>query len=202
MTHRDWFSVLLAIAGFVVLTVAIFMPPSNGHPVSVFMEDAAKSVIGRSVTQQAEATDGQTYSLIDMSIDRPLVLIFILDGCSCSESAEPYFQKLHQVYGSRVHFLGVINGDRTMANDWMVRQGTPFPILCDPNLKIVRECGVVRSAYVALIAPGGTIEELWPGYSSTMLTELGAKLAQYSKLPEVPIDTSGAPTRMTSGCPY
>jgi hypothetical protein len=53
-----------------------------------------------------------------------------------------------------------------------------------------------------LIGPGGTIEALWPGYSSGMLAELGARLARLTRQTEVPLDTSGAPAEMTSGCAF
>ena len=39
----------------------------------------------------AEATDGKTYRLEDVTSSKPLVLTFIKDGCPCSEAAQPFF---------------------------------------------------------------------------------------------------------------
>ena len=42
----------------------------------------------------------------------------------------------------------------------------------------------------------------WPGYSSSMLQELGATLAVLTCLAVRPIDTVDAPVEFYSGCPY
>jgi hypothetical protein len=53
----------------------------------------------------------------------------------------------------------------------------PFPILPDPRLQLARGYGATNSAFVALISPEGQIDELWPGYSASMLRDARVILA-------------------------
>jgi len=77
-----------------------------------------------------------------------------------------------------------------------------FPILRDPDLRIVRKYKAANSAYFTIISREGTIEKYWPGYSVGMLTEANEQLAQLSQIKVKTIDVTGAPDEMFSGCPY
>ena len=151
---------------------------------------------------RAEGSDGKHYSLAEMSSDGPMALLFIKDGCPCSVAAGPFYNRLHEAYGSRVRFFGVIDGDVGVARRWALAQRVAFPILGDPALRIVREYKAENSAYFAIIAPGGTIEKYWPGYSADMLKEANAHLARLAGVEAGPVDVTDAPAEMYSGCPY
>jgi peroxiredoxin len=203
MATRDQISGLLIIGAVVALAVAAWMPPAALHPVTTAMTDNARAMSGRRVTtQSAIGSDGRTHAPQDEARGRPVVLVFIRDGCPCSESAEPYFQRLQAAYGERASFLGVIDGDLAMAREWATRHGTSYPILADFERVIIGDCGAERSAYVMLVAPGGTVEAVWPGYSSEMLAEVGARLARITGQAEVALDAEGAPAELVSGCPF
>ena len=151
---------------------------------------------------QAEATDGKSYRLEDVTRDKPLILAFIKDGCPCSEAAEPYFNRLFSVYKNEVNFLGVINVDASRAKEWAMANRVPFPILVDPEARVIHDYKAESSAYVALVAPGGTIDKLWPGYSAQMLNNTSERLARLSGCEPKQIDTKEAPAELTTGCPY
>ncbi|WP_422929730.1 redoxin domain-containing protein [Singulisphaera sp. PoT] len=153
-------------------------------------------------TFQAGSADGKSYSLQDLSRQGPLALIFIKDGCPCSVAAEPYYNRLHDAYGSDVKFFGIIDGDREVAQKWARENQVEFPVLCDPDLKIVREYKAENSAYFALVAPGGKIEKYWPGYSVNMLKEANERLARISGREMKPVYVTDAPDELYSGCPY
>jgi hypothetical protein len=74
--------------------------------------------------------------------------------------------------------------------------------LIDPEMQAVKDYKAESSAYVALIASGGRVEKLWPGYSADMLNDAGERIARLAGKSMVPIDLSDAPTEMTAGCPY
>jgi peroxiredoxin len=200
---RDLASGLLALAGLAALAYAALRPPAKSHPVTSAMTASAGTMAGRRASAlAAEGSDGLTHSPAADSRDRPLVLFFIQNGCPCSEAADPYFGRLANAYASRASFLGIIDGDSSSARAWSDRHRTPYPLLADPEQRLIASSGAERSAYVMLIAPGGTIEALWPGYSSGMLADLGARLARLTGQLEVPLDTAGAPAGMTSGCAF
>lgn len=200
---RNRVSVFLAATGVAVLAFAALKPPANYHPVTEIMSTAAGTMSGRrATTLEADGTDGHSHSPLSDSRERPLVLFFIQDGCPCSEAADPFFRRLQAAYGSRTSFLGVIDGDLATANDWSLRHKTPYPVLADTERRIIAASKAERSAYVMLIARGGTVEALWPGYSSGMLAEVGARLARLTGQAEVALDTRGAPSELVSGCSF
>ncbi len=151
---------------------------------------------------QAEATDGSLYDVNELTRDGPAVLVFIKDGCPCSQAAQPFFNVLFNAYGKHARFFGVFDGDVTVAKKWAKQNLVGFPILSDPDLRAVHEYKAENSAYVALIAKGGRIEKLWPGYSADMLADAVARLARLTGFVAKPIDARGAPDEMTTGCPY
>ncbi|QEH36632.1 AhpC/TSA family protein [Aquisphaera giovannonii] len=198
-----WISASLALAGVGVLAYAALKPPSAYHPVTAAMNEAAGTMSGRPATElSALATDGKRHSPAFDARDKPAVLVFIRDGCPCSEAADPYFRRLYAAYGSDAAFLGIMDGDLDTARDWAGRHGTPYPILSDPDRRVIRACQAERSAYVMLVASGGRIEAFWPGYSAAMLRELGTRLARMAGHSEVPLDVEGAPGELGSGCRF
>jgi peroxiredoxin len=202
---RNRMSVSLFLAGLLALAAAVFLPASSFHPVTPAMLTAAGARSGSRVPETVlEGSDGRMSSIAEIAADRPAVLIFIKDGCPCSELAEPYFHRLHAIYGAHVAFVGVIDGDAAVARSWAGRHqsASPFPVLADPGQSVIRACGAERSAYVALVAPGGAIDRLWPGYSAEMLAELGSQLAARTGVPESPIDDKDAPEALSSGCAF
>jgi peroxiredoxin len=202
LNHRR-FSAGLLLAGVLALAAAWFAPAPVSHPVTPVMLTSAREKSGaRAPEMAAEGSDGRPTSVAAVAADRPTVLFFIKDGCPCSEAAEPFFHRLHAAYGARAAFLGVIDGDRSVAREWAGRHRSPYPVLADPDLRIIRACGVERSAYVAMISRGGTIDRLWPGYSAGMLAELGVRLARLTGLTKPPTDAAGAPLELASGCMF
>jgi peroxiredoxin len=196
-------SAILFSAGILALAAAIFLPASRYHPVTpAMLQSAGKWSGSRVPTTTLAGSDGLTLSIADIAQLRVAVLFFIKEGCPCSELAEPYFHHLHAAYGTRAAFIGVIEGNASVAGEWVRRQRSPYPVLADPDLRVIRACGAERSAYVAVVAQGGSIERLWPGYSAGMLAELGTRLAEKTGLPETPIDDKDAPTALSSGCSF
>jgi peroxiredoxin len=194
---------ILFLAGILALTAAVFLPVSSYHPVTLAMLTSANAKSGSRVPATVlEGSDDRVRSIAEIAADRLTILIFIKDGCPCSELAEPYFRRLHAIYGAGAVFLGVIDGEATVAHGWSGRHHSPFPVLADPDLRVIRACGAERSAYVALVAPGGSIDRLRPGYSAGMLAELGTQLAARTTLPESPIEIKDAPKVLSSGCAF
>jgi peroxiredoxin len=151
---------------------------------------------------RAQATDDCFYDIQEMANDRPVVLVFIKDGCPCSLAAQPYFNLLFGAYGKHARFFGVFDGSVSDAKKWAAKNQAAFPLLSDPDLSAVKEYKAENSAYVALIARAGTIEKLWPGYSGTMLADACARLARLTGHTAKPIDARDAPAEMATGCPY
>lgn len=172
------------------------------HLVTPHMTEASHGMVRRSAPDfRSPANDGQEYALGELTRQGPVLLTFIKIGCPCSQAAQPYFNRLAANYPS-VRILGVIDGDLGPASLWLKQIGTSYPVLLDPGLKLVRGYGVENSAYAILIDRSGRIAMHWPGYSASMLQQLGAMLASLSGTPLRPIDTFDAPIELYTGCPY
>lgn len=179
------------------------MADEEKHLVTPEMERAGAEAAGRALPPlRLVGEDGGVIDLGDRMASGPMVLIFIKEGCPCSEAAEPFFRRLHAAYGERVAFLGVIDGAPGTAARWVTRLGTPFPVVVDSDLDLARSVGVTNSAYVAVVGKGGRIERLWPGFSAGMLGELSGELAALAGVEPAVIDTEGAPIELYTGCPF
>ncbi len=152
-------------------------------------------------TFHAIATDGQTYDLAELTAERPLVVVFIKDGCPCSTDAQRFYNRLHEAYGREVRFLGVIDADTDGGRAWGQRSRTAFPLLADLDLGIARRFGAESSAYMAVVDRGGAIDHLYPGYSQEMLAEASGRIARLAGVAPRPIDVAGAPDELSTGCP-
>lgn len=183
-------TIILLLGALSAIIVAVILNPRAGHPVTPLMSAAATEASGRTMAM-----------VPGISNIRPLVVVFILPDCPCSEEYEVFTHELSAKYGTRAQFVGIVAGDRQAAAEWKDAHRTPFPVIEDPDRSIARSCAAERSAYTALINEGQTIEHLWPGYSAGMLQELGSRLAASIDISEKTLNLEGAPTALTSGCP-
>jgi peroxiredoxin len=149
-----------------------------------------------------KATDGVRYDLESLTKEGPLVLVFIKDGCPCSSDAQRYFNRLYAAYGKDVRFLGVIDVDNDRGRAWGQKNGSTFPLVADPDLAVIHAYKSESSAYVALIAKGGEIDHIYPGYSASMLAESSARIARLAGVTPRVIDATGAPDELLTGCSY
>jgi peroxiredoxin len=172
------------------------------HVVTPRMSESSRGMVFRQAPDfSKKANDGANYTLRELTRQGPVLLTFIEIGCPCSEAAQPFFNRLRAVY-PQARILGVIDGELGPANLWASRISVLYPLLLDPDLELVRAYGIENSAYVVLIDEQGRIAMHWPGYSASMLQELGASLARLTRSALRPIDVSGAPSELYTGCPY
>jgi peroxiredoxin len=204
---------VMSAYGFVALR-SVFSPPTVSIPLKPLIEPekhvATEVMIRQATDKTAElaptfsATDGQgmNHDSSTSLMQHPTVLIFIKNGCPCSVSAQPFFEKISKAYGDRVAFLGVIDGTPDTAKAWGEKYRAKIPILADPALKIVRAYGAESSVYVVLIGPDGKIVRAWPGHSQEMLEELVGLLESSTGFQPKKLDFDDAPENLMAGCPF
>ena len=169
-------------------------------PAMLAVTDAMATIPAPS--SRATGTDGVAYDLGELARSGPLVLVFIKHDCPCSVDAQRFFNRLQTVYGKEVRFLGVIDRDADGGRAWGQQNRTTFPLLADPEAAIARAYKAESSAYMAVVAKGGTIDHLYPGYSSTMLAEASERIARLAGVTPRPVDAEGAPDELSTGCPF
>jgi peroxiredoxin len=150
----------------------------------------------------AVAHDRGQVSFADLSGGRPLVLVFIKDGCPCSIEFQPVFHRLAAAFDGQVQFVGVIDGDVTVARQYAAANSVLFPVLADADRTIIDRCEAKNAAYVALLEADGTLHSLWPGCSTSMLQDVCHKAALLSGHEDIAIDFPEMPAPLTTGCPF
>lgn len=145
---------------------------------------------------------GKRNRLADLVQAKPVVLVFIKDGCPCSIAAQPFFDELAEAFEGSVTFLGVIDGPKSVASKWAEKYKSAFPLLADENLKTITAYGVESSAHVALIGQDKKLIRLWPGFSKPMLLEMNQMITALGFIPKHTMIFTDAPEELTTGCPF
>jgi hypothetical protein len=134
----------------------------------------------------------------------PLLLVFIKKGCPCSVELEPIFHRLNRSYADVAHFAGVIDADVATARRFADANATPYPILADPERRIIHRFRAENGAYVALLVPrdGPVVDALWPGCSDELFACMGRRVAATAGVAERRLDVSGLSSAPITGCPF
>lgn len=146
--------------------------------------------------------DGKQYDGQSLVGDSPTVIVFIKKGCPCSVQFEPFFHRLERCYKGQVRFFGVIDGSVADARRYAEANGVPYPVLADPDRTIITCFKAENGGYVLLLKPDGVVDTLWPGCSVEMMKELGRKISTLAGVEEGPVEVSGMPRVLTTGCPF
>lgn len=147
-----------------------------------------------------ETIDAKPFELKTTLSHGPVVVFAILDGCPCSTDFQPLVNRLTKRYEGKVTFLGLFDPDVAKAKKWVEKYEVVHPVLADKNQTFLKQYGLERSVYTALIDTKGRILKTWPGYWKAMLTELDTALQELTGQKLQPFDTAYAPETPSSGC--
>lgn len=150
----------------------------------------------------AQSTEGVRIDLAGLIASGPVYLVFIKDNCPCSILAQPFFQRLYDAFGGKVAFIGITDGTLDQGKEWKAHFQMTFPLVSDPDKKLMHLFHAKGSAYSELIDTGGKIVKLWPGYNQSTLTNIDATIAKTADLPVPDLRVDDAPTKPTSGCTF
>jgi hypothetical protein len=148
------------------------------------------------------AQDGRRRTWRELAGGQPVVVVFIKKGCPCNVDFEPFFHRLYQAYRGSVRFVGVIDSGVETARRYAEDNRVPYLVLADPERALISRLRAENGAYVALLTPAEVLNTLWPGCSAEMMRELSRRMAQLAGVEEQPIETTGLPSALTTGCPF
>ena len=137
-----------------------------------------------------------TSDLVKEAAGLPLLLAFFKATCPTCKLAWPYLQKLHAAYGgSAVRVAGVAQDDEEAARAFYAEfGGASFDLLLDPKPYAASSAfGVESVPHLVLVAPDGSHEVLFSGWSRDELEALGARLADSKGLPHTGLVAPGDP---------
>jgi peroxiredoxin len=151
---------------------------------------------------QAVGQDGRHLGWDELSAGRPVALVFIKEGCPCTTTFEPFFGRVEKLYRGEARFAAVIDAGTEAARRHASEQHLPYPVLADPERRIIRRLRAENGGYVVLLTADGVIDGFWPGCSADALRDLGRRIARLAGREERPLNVSGMPGSLTTGCPF
>lgn len=151
---------------------------------------------------EAKGHDGVQRGWTELSAGQAVVFVFVKVGCPCNVEFEPFFRRVEQLYRGSVRFVAVIDGTVEDALEYAGEMKVPYPVLADPGSTLLRRFGAENGGYVVLLAPDGTVNGFWPGCSADGLRDLGRRIARLAMIEERPLDISGMPGPLITGCPF
>jgi thiol-disulfide isomerase/thioredoxin len=96
--------------------------------------------------------------------DRPLVINFFASWCPNCIAEMPEFERVHDLLGNRVAFLGVSQSDARGASIDLAREtGITYDAAIDERGEFFRAVGGRGMPTTIFVLPGGGIAEIWVG---------------------------------------
>jgi peroxiredoxin len=139
-----------------------------------------------------------TRDVVESSHGLPVLLAFFKTSCPVCRMAWPYLQRIHESYGGKsVRVVGVSQDDAASSRAYYAAHGAAtFDLLLDPEPTFVASNAfrVESVPLLVLLAPDGTVEDTFAGWSKKRMEALGARFASVS-VPLVPVIPPDDPVR-------
>ena len=147
----------------------------------------------------ASTAQNKTYNLKSLTQKRPVFLYMIQASCGINAKAVRYYEAMFKAYKDKPNFIGLFDGNAKAFQAWQKVYKVSFPVLLDPNLKVIHAYHSERSPWLFKIGTDGKILNEWKGYSISSLEELNKLLAQNAGMPVQKVSFKGAPTQPSYG---
>ncbi len=144
-------------------------------------------------------TSGKQASLKDLVKKGPVFLYFVKGTCSSNPSAVPAFSQLAKAYAGKAQFYAVIDEDAENAKRWKTGYSAPFPVLLDPEKKVIGAYGVSSSQTSFQIGADGKVAAIYLGWGQDSLKPLNVAMAKVAAAPLAKVDLSEIPSGTTYG---
>ena len=151
-------------------------------------------LVGKAPDFSAKSPDGKTYSLDGVTKGGAAYLYFIKKDCPINARAVTFYNQLYKAYGPSTPILGVFNGTADEYNAYQKAHAMPFPVVLDPDQKIISDYKAERSPWVVEVKGDQLVGRIWKGYDQEFLGQISQALADATKAPLAKIDFSSAPT--------
>jgi peroxiredoxin len=177
--------------------------PAPSHYVTPTQLRASNAIVRRTIDDIVATTaDGRRMDWSTLSGGYPVLLVFIKSGCPCSVEFERYFHRLYEAYRGAARFAGVIDGDQSAAARYATANAVPYPVIADPEEKLIDRFEAKNGGYAALLDSQGSVAGFWPGFSDDAMSDLGRRISRLAGIAELPIETAGLPKKLTTGCHF
>lgn len=172
------------------------------HPVTEEMAERALNLAASEAPDfELPTSEGGSFHLLEALNEKPVLVIMTKDGCPCSIESQPFFTTLAMHYGEKLTTIGVLDGNRTVADQYKTSFSLPYDMAYSESTDFFVRYKSKQSVFHYLIGQDGKLVKVWPGYSRASLVELNDLLAELTGIePAVFEHFEMAPAEMTSGC--
>jgi peroxiredoxin len=153
----------------------------------------AKMLMGKAPAFSAKGPDGKTHDLAGLIKDSAGYLYFIKKDCPINAQAVTFYNQLYTKYGAKTPLLGVFNGSGDEYKIYQKDHHMPFPVVLDPDQKIVSAYSAERSPWVVEVTQTQIVGRVWKGYDQEYLQQINQSLADAVSAPVAKMDFSAAP---------
>ena len=178
------------------------LEPEPRHPITEELRKQTAAQAGQAIPYFVRKNvDGEVFDLKQAVEKGPVFVIFIMEGCPCSYEAQPLFQRIEAAFGKKVQFVGITTGSVSEAKEWKAHFDMAYPVISEPDAKLMHDFKAVHSAYTALLTKEGGVVSMWPGYSQHELQSITEALNRATGLREI-VAVTDAPRKPTTGCTF
>lgn len=184
--------ITLAVGAAAVLAGALNLPkaPATQRP---------HGLVGKAPAFTGSTPDGKSFNLALLTKNGPGYLYFIKKDCPINAEAVSFFNHLYQSYGPATPMLGVFNGSADEYKAYQRDHHMPFPVVLDPDQKIISDYMAERSPWIVEVKANGLVGHIWQGYDQDYLNQISRALATATHKPVARLDFSAAPTNPAYG---
>jgi peroxiredoxin len=147
----------------------------------------------------AKGLDGKTYAKKALNAKGPIILYFIKHDCPINAEMVKYYNEVAANYKGKATFIGVINADKNVAKTWAAQYKPTYPVVLDPDMKIIRAYEAQMSPWATMIDKNGKVSKVWAGASQGYLKEINTSLAMMAKTKAASVRLAGAPQQPSGG---
>ena len=148
---------------------------------------------------ESVATDGETYSVENLTTKGSAFFVFWKGSCPHNRRAAPIFNSMKETYGDKVRILGIVTTSAEGTKNWVEQFNVNYPMIPDADGSMTDAYSLTYSIFTYQIDTDGKVAAVFEGYGFDAMNSLNKAIAEAAGVDAAEIDLGGAPTRLTKG---
>lgn len=150
---------------------------------------------------KAQTTDGKHYSLLDLTLDGPVLVAFFPDDCPSSREVGQYLELIGRAYRENLDVVALYEGSNEKAAAWKTEARVTFPVCEDVDHLIAEKYGYDRGPVLVLVNRRTEVTAEMKQFRLSDWKSFNQRISAETGKPEAKIDFSAAETANLTSCP-
>ena len=148
---------------------------------------------------ESVATDGETYSVENLTTKGSAFFVFWKGRCPTNRRAAPFFNALKEAYGDKVNILGVVTASAEGTESWAEQFDVNYPMVPDEDGSLTKAYNLNYSIFTYQIGTDGKVAAVFEGFGFDVMSDLNKAIAAAAGVDAAEVDLNGTPARQTMG---